>query len=88
MATTIAELTGDTTMGSTLYVSHLPSGDVYAVEVGQDGHIVRAIGPMYYADVADYTAAEMINNATGDATEDGDWLDVERACGRLGVGIV
>lgn len=53
---------------------HPKSGDLFAVEVDDDGQVVRAAGPLHHALPDDeQTLREWLDNAP-DADLDGEWL--------------
>lgn len=58
--------------------NHPRSGDTYAVEIAEDGTIVRAAGPLYYEEpVSPENLREWIFIHWDTAADDGAWLEKE-----------
>ena len=62
-------------------IQHPRTGEVYAVEIDDDGQIVRAAGPLYWTDPRDSDSLQdIIDNQIGDtARDDAVWLTRELA---------
>ena len=61
------------------YAKHPKSGETYAVERDDAGTIIRAVGPLHWADAEKIEPGEFILNASSDdeSLTDGEWLQNE-----------
>lgn len=64
-----------------MMIQHPRTGEIYAVEIGDDGQIARAAGPLHHSDSRepDDILAFLDNQQAEDTRQDAAWLTRELA---------